>query len=262
MVKNVSVAMATCNGERFIAGQISSILQQLTLDDELIISDDASTDNTVKVVESFSDPRIVLYQVKFNSFVKNFEFALQQCRGNYIFLSDQDDIWLDNKVTTMLQHLRSSVLVVSNAMVADKAGAPLFPFYQLSSSQMNHKPVWWKIFRAPTPGCCMAFRRELLCKALPFPFNMYMHDRWIWALSCIYASPLIIDDIFLLYRRHEHNVTNINGKDPVLLRKSQVSTWEKLRIRYILARAIMIKMVNDFIGRDHLRFGGLYENTR
>jgi glycosyltransferase involved in cell wall biosynthesis len=230
--------MATCNGEAFVAEQISSILQQLTTEDELIISDDSSIDNTVNIIRSFDDPRITLYNVNFNSFVKNFEFVLSKSTGNYIFLSDQDDIWLENKVSIMLDHLQHYDLVASNALVTNKYGDVLFPFYKYASSDMNSKHVMWKIFRAPTSGCCMAFKRSLLKKIHPFPRNMYMHDRWIWALACIYASTIIIDDPLILYRRHENNATNINGKDPVLLGKSQVSIMEKIRIRYILAKAL------------------------
>ncbi|MCH5716819.1 glycosyltransferase [Niabella hibiscisoli] len=77
--------MATCNGEAFVAEQISSILQQLTWEDELIISDDDSTDDTVSVIQSFDDPRIRFYRVRFNSLVKNFEFVLSKSEGSYIF---------------------------------------------------------------------------------------------------------------------------------------------------------------------------------
>lgn len=230
--------MATCNGEAFVGEQISSILQQLAPEDELIISDDNSTDNTVSIIRSFTDNRIRFHCVQFNSFVKNFEYALSKSTGDYIFLSDQDDIWLEHKVPVMLDHLENFDLVASNALVTNKYGEVLFPFYKYSSDDMNSKHLLWKIFRAPTSGCCMAFRRSLLSQIQPFPTNMYMHDRWIWALACIYAKPVIIDDPLILYRRHENNATNIKGKDPVLLGKSQVSITEKIRIRYILAKAL------------------------
>lgn len=237
--------MATCNGENYIAEQISSILPQLMTEDELIISDDGSTDKTVRIIRSFNDPRIVLYKGHFNSLVKNFEFAISKSRGKFIFLADQDDIWLENKVSTMLQHLTQFDLVVSNALVADEKGEILFPFYKLSANDMNGKRLMWKIFRAPTSGCCMAFKRKLLINILPFPDNMYMHDRWIWALACIYARPLIIDDPLILYRRHGRNATNVNGRDPVLLGKSQANIIERIRIRYILAKALYQKIWED-----------------
>ncbi|MCH5716818.1 glycosyltransferase family protein [Niabella hibiscisoli] len=142
-----------------------------------------------------------------------------------------------------MYHLQNFDLVASNALVTNKYGDVLFPFYQYASSDMNRKNVMWKIFRAPTSGCCMAFKRSLLKKIHPFPGNMYMHDRWIWALACIYASTVIIDDPLILYRRHENNATNINGKDPVLLGKSQVTLAEKVRIRYILAKALLLKLL-------------------
>ena len=91
-----SVCMATYNGEKYIAAQIISILAQIGPDDELIISDDGSTDKTVEIIKTFRDPRIKLYQDHvFRDPIKNFQHALTKSSGRYIFLADQDDVWME-----------------------------------------------------------------------------------------------------------------------------------------------------------------------
>ncbi|MDE5758415.1 MAG: glycosyltransferase, partial [Allobaculum sp.] len=91
----ISVCIATYNGERYIETQIRSILDQLNEDDEIIISDDSSTDRTLDIIRSLNDSRIKLFAGnKFHSRTFNFENALKQATGDFIFLSDQDDIWL------------------------------------------------------------------------------------------------------------------------------------------------------------------------
>lgn len=99
----ISVCMATYNGEKYIKEQIDSILKQLGSDDELVISDDGSSDGTIDIILGYHDPRIHLYKGSFHSPAFNFENALKNATGDFIFLSDQDDIWYDNKVPEILK---------------------------------------------------------------------------------------------------------------------------------------------------------------
>ena len=93
-----SVCMASFNGERYIKEQIDSILLQIGEDDELIISDDGSTDQTVDVICSYRDDRIKFVRnVNRHGCIGNFENALRVASGDFIFLADQDDIWLSDK---------------------------------------------------------------------------------------------------------------------------------------------------------------------
>lgn len=103
--------MTTYNGEKYISVQLDSILKQLSENDEVIISDDSSTDRTVDVIKNFKDKRIKLYEDNhFHSPIFNFENALEKASGDIIFLSDQDDVWLDNKVKIMTGLDRKSVV--------------------------------------------------------------------------------------------------------------------------------------------------------
>ena len=100
----VSVAMATYNGEKYLKEQIESILCNLNENDELVISDDGSTDNTKIIIENFqkNDKRIKLFDGPKNGVKQNFNNAIEKCQGEYIFLADQDDVWLEGKVEKVL----------------------------------------------------------------------------------------------------------------------------------------------------------------
>ncbi len=116
----ISVCMATFNGEKYLKRQIDSIIQQLSSIDEIIISDDSSNDDTLKIIDDFNDFRIKKYiGNKFYSPIYNLENALSKSTGDYIFLADQDDIWESNKVEVMIDYLQRCDLVVSDASVIE-----------------------------------------------------------------------------------------------------------------------------------------------
>lgn len=108
----ISVCMATYNGEKYIKEQLKSILKQLGPCDEVVISDDGSKDNTKDVIDSIEDKRIHYYvNSGTHGFTHNFENALRHASGNFIFLSDQDDIWMDNKVSIVMEALKTADFV-------------------------------------------------------------------------------------------------------------------------------------------------------
>ena len=117
----ISVCMASYNGEKYIKQQIDSILKQLSDEDELVISDDGSTDNTLSVIQSIHDKRIkLIHNQGEHGYSRNFENALKNSKGDYIFLSDQDDVWKDNKVETILPLLKKYAFVVHDTEMTDE----------------------------------------------------------------------------------------------------------------------------------------------
>jgi hypothetical protein len=103
----ISVCIATYNGEKYIKEQILSILAQLSTKDEIIISDDGSTDHTITKILEISSPIIkIVYNQNEHGYTANFENALKNAKGNFIFLSDQDDIWEPNKVACCMEHFK------------------------------------------------------------------------------------------------------------------------------------------------------------
>jgi len=113
----ISVCMAVKNGAAYVKEQIDSILCQLGPNDELIVSDDQSTDATLDIVRSFNDPRISIFSSVRRGAINNFERALSRSSGDFIFLADQDDIWHPDKLSTMIPHFQNYDLVVCDCLL-------------------------------------------------------------------------------------------------------------------------------------------------
>ena len=232
-----SVCIASYNGEKYIKEQITSILLQLQDNDELIISDDSSTDNTLEIIESFNDPRIVVFKDQiFHSHVYNFEHALKHAKGDYFFLADQDDIWVPNKLETMLTLLEKYDLVLSDAIVIDENEHILFnSFFTFNHSQ---KGLFKNLYKNSYLGCCMGFNRQLLEIALPFPKDINMHDWWIGLIAEMYGTVYFSNEKLIKYRRHENALTPID-------RKSKNSFLKKIGFRLAMIKGLTLRVFNQ-----------------
>lgn len=201
----VSVCMAVKNGGEFLTEQIQSILPQLTGSDELVISDDHSTDNTRGLIKDFNDNRIKLLSNPKSGLLSNFENALRASSGSYIFLADQDDVWKSNKIEVMKYALQSYDLVVCDCEIVNENLLPFQKsFFQLNKSKEG---LLHNLIRNSYMGCCMAFHRKVLSKALPFPENIRVHDRWIGLISELYFKKTFIPDKLVLHRKHDNNAS-------------------------------------------------------
>lgn len=217
----ISVCMACRNGEKFISKQIQSILSQLGENDELIISDDQSTDKTVSIIKSFKDDRIKLFkhetvQIKnklgkgFYYATRNFENALNHASGDIIFLSDHDDIWMADKVTVCLKGLEDSDFVQTNFSLINEKDEITNPEFLYSN------PIGSGLLRTlwicKMQGCTMAFKRNVLDKALPFPKHLMLHDAWIGLIAKKYFKVGYINKPLLMYRRTGNNISSSGGE--------------------------------------------------
>lgn len=202
----ISVCIATYNGERFLGRQLQSILEQLGELDEVIISDDSSTDRTLEIVRSFNDPRIRIFEGQtFRNAIFNFEYALRQARHDSIFLSDQDDEWEPGKVKRMSDALQQYDMVVTDHSVVDDHGRVILPSY---FERVPSGPGLLRNLKKNTYyGCCMAFRRTVLEVALPFPQNIPMHDIWLGFVADLFFKATFIDYPYTRYRKHSDNVS-------------------------------------------------------
>ena len=222
----VSVCMATYNGEKYVVGQIDSILKQLQEDDELIITDDGSKDNTVSLIEGIKDCRIKLLHGGFHSPIKNFENAIKHAKGDVIFLSDQDDLWLPGRVEAALKLHNDPqnpiMLAFCRAQVIDENGN------EILDSRYNHlhptkRTFYRNLLRNHFMGCCMSFKKELLDYILPFPNGIMMHDSWIGLVAQYYFNcELIGEKPYMQYRRYGTNFTELH----------QQSLWHKIEQRF------------------------------
>lgn len=244
----ISVCIPTYNGEKFIKQQLDSILFQLAEKDEIIISDDSSTDRTIEIIKSYNDKRIKLIEnQKFSSPIFNLENALKHAKGDYIFLADQDDVWYPDKVKIVLKHLENNNLVVTDCKLIDKDNNTLAPsFFQLINSGQG---FFKNLIKNTYLGCCMAFDKSVLNYALPFPKKIAMHDIWIGLNAELFSSVYFCDEILISYRKHENNQTPYTGG------KSKNTTLYMVKYRMemialILKNLIIRKYV--FLKFDHL----------
>lgn len=221
MRTRISVCMATHNGADYLPEQLRSIAEQLTDDDEIVVVDDNSTDQTLEVLASASLPRVRLIQSATNvGPVRAFETAIHAARGEFIFLADQDDVWLPGRVEAMLDALREHDLVVADAIVTDADLQPV----QDSFFQVRHSgPGVWKNFKRSTyVGCCMAFRAPVARAALPIPRGVYMHDVWIGLIANALSRVTFLPQPALLYRRHARTATEVPAASKLLTTKIAV----------------------------------------
>ena len=136
----------------------------------------------------------------------NVENALNQAKGDIIFLSDQDDFWLPEKVSVVINALQDSDLIVTDCYITDKdLNIVHDSFFQQNNSQSDK---WKALIRNPYLGCCMAFNRKVLEKSLPFPSNIPMHDIWIGNIAAFNFKVSFILEKLIYYRRHGNNVSS------------------------------------------------------
>jgi glycosyltransferase involved in cell wall biosynthesis len=230
-----SVCLATYNGENFIYKQIESILKQLAPNDEVIISDDSSTDKTLYIIEGFNDSRLKIF--KNNTYynpIYNFENAINKSSGDIIVLSDQDDIWLDNKIEIIKNNLKEKTgkiyTLMLNGYIIDQnedfINGSIFDY------KNSGKGVMKNIIKNTYMGCSMAFTREVLDVILPFPKKIPMHDSWIGILSEIFGKVEFEERKTIKYRIHNNNqsLKKTNTKEKIIWRYNLINELIK---RYI-----------------------------
>lgn len=235
----ISVCIATYNGQNFIKEQIDSILIQIDSSlDEVIVIDDCSTDNTVEIIQNYNSPSIKLIKNDHNlGAIKSFEKAIKFSKGSIIILSDQDDIWHDIKVFTILDSFkknRNTFCIVSDCEIIDENKKVLYEsFFKLKNSKSG---FWNNLHKNRYLGCSMAFRSCIKELILPFPKHINMHDEWI-GLNCdLISNVLFLDKVLFSYRRHDKNVSSMewSGFFRALLKRILHLTYVSLNILKII----------------------------
>lgn len=229
----ISIAMCTYNGSKYVREQLESFVWQTRLPDELIVCDDNSRDETASIISDFAKTAPFPVHLHVNSanlgVVKNFEKAIKLCNGDLIALSDQDDVWLPEKLSLQEAIFRSSPqvgLVFTNAEVVDERLVPLG--YDLWSTEdfnlrkqrsvLEGNAFNVLLRRNFVTGATMMFKRQFLEACVPFPHvtndlikRCIIHDYWIALIISALAEIKFIDKKMVKYRQHTSQLLGASG---------------------------------------------------
>lgn len=219
-IPKVSVVLVSYNGEKYINQQIQSILKQTYQDIELLVCDDASTDNTQQIVRSLTkkDKRIILYANKKNVGTgKNVELGLQKSRGEYIAISDQDDYWINNKLKQQVEFLEKNKeisLVYHDSIICDQDLKRLYPSFRnlqkgkltnIHNVQVENDSLLALLRENHISGHTIMIRRNLLKNIIPIPRNIFP-DWWVALVAATFSKIGFIEKPLSKYRQHSNNL--------------------------------------------------------
>lgn len=217
----ISIALATYNGANYLEQQLASFVAQSRRPDELVITDDCSTDNTLEIIRRFAAEApfpVVWAKNEANlGYGANFNAALMKTTGEFVFLSDQDDVWFPEKISRMVSIAEqdpSALVLINNAMLTDKSlhETGLTALNQIRSSGFGDGYF--------VMGCCAAVRREWLNVCLPVPVGR-THDSWIVGIAGEIGRKRIVPDVLQYYRRHDRNESRW-----IVNRTRRVTRWD------------------------------------
>lgn len=212
----VSLAMSTYCGEKYIVEQLDSIKNQTYKIDEVIISDDCSTDSTAEIIEKYIfDNKLANWKLIKNTenkgWKKNFKEVIEKTTGDIVFLADQDDIWEIDKIAIMVKIMKSNkdieLLACNYQILQDGKLKKCFENNRL----IEHKKLYKRFFYVIRPGCAYAVSRKLIDELLPYWRDDLPHDQLLWMLSYIRNSLYIFHENLFKYRRHAETETGIRN---------------------------------------------------
>lgn len=253
----LSIALCTYNGERFLSEQLNSLNMQSRLPDELVVCDDGSSDRTLDILKRFSEHAHFPVYIHQNRArlgpSKNFEQAVSFCKGDVIALCDQDDVWLPGKLKYSLQYLSCSTeahAVFSDGLVVDPVlnslGYTLWDRMGFNQNEqqkvLNGDALEVLLKHFTVTGSALTIKRRLLEYALPIPEG-WMHDAWIAIIAAAMGGLGLIPDELLLYRQHGNNTIGVarhglasRWKETLQLNRAAYYAGELQRYREALNR--------------------------
>ena len=230
----ISIALACYNGENYIHDQIQSILNQTISNLELIICDDKSSDDTVKVIQNIDDNRIKLFQnEKQLGVVKNFEKAISLCNGDYIALSDQDDIWVAEKLEKQkIQYLlerqkypKGPIILYHDLIMVDKdlkiIEEPFWKLYKIRNFNLKQN-----LFQNHITGCTTFFDKKTAQYFTPFISTHILHDHIMSIITNCYGKNIEMNESLIKFRRHDTNSTETKKEKNIIKRILRNNKYE------------------------------------
>ena len=244
-IEKISVILCTYNSGSYLQSQLDSICNQTYSNLEIIISDDASSDQSIHLLKEYQkrDSRITVYQNEKNlGFVQNFSKAIALATGAYIALADQDDIWELYKLETFVNEIKNHTLIYSDAQRIDAHGNNLG--YQLVRPQRNlvsgHCSLAFLLSNCVS-GNTLMFRRELLQYILPIP-DIQFHDVWIAFVASSIGEIAYTSEPMTYYREHGKQVTNVTKGFRYV-----VSTFARKKQKWQKQTSDNVRLLNAFL---------------
>ncbi|KQR49526.1 hypothetical protein ASF87_12380 [Microbacterium sp. Leaf161] len=247
-IPSVSVCMATYNGAAYLREQLDSILAELRPDDQVVIVDDASTDDTVALLETYRDARVEVFRNAKNlGYVSSFERALSLASGDVLLLSDQDDVWVPGRRDALADAAVKFGVVASNLLLLDTGTplrSPLTGRPWLLHGSAEHRPLRTELMilagNAPYFGCAMAIRRDFLPLVTPFPdYLRESHDLWIATVANRAGMLTHLEQATVLRRVHDSNASTSRPRGLVAALRSRlllVRLWREAGRRLAATR--------------------------
>lgn len=244
--KKIDILMATYNGEKYLVEQLDSIINQTYHNWNLLIRDDNSTDKTLEIIQNYhkKDKRIkILKDNKGNlGIVRNFEELLKSSESEFIMFSDQDDIWVENKLDMYLKMIEKiknkGFMIHSDAILFDKNKSNILKDTFISKKAINRglENVFFNYF---VQGATILISKEIKNFILPFPKEVYLHDRYIHLISELFFERVFINQALIYYRQHDNNQIGAKNTLKTLLSKRYFDKQD-----YQLIKAIYDKYNN------------------
>lgn len=228
----ISIVIATYNGERFLRKQLDSIINQSYQNIEIIAVDDCSSDNTLNILNE--------YAIKYNNFtvisndhnlgyIKNFEKGFLLANGDYIAPSDQDDIWLVDKIEILLGSINNHAIVYCNSAFIDSNDDLMGDKLSDKTNFTDFDSPLMYVVGASAPSHAMLLTKQTALDAMPFPL-LFSHDNWLGFVATFHSSVKFVNQVLVHYRRHDTNVfSTIHKKKKI--KESRQQRIEKARQR-------------------------------
>ena len=211
-----SVALCTFNGEKYLRKQLDSILEQTVAVDEIVVCDDLSTDATLSILNQYKETFPNIFKIHANEknlrSVKNFEKAISLCENEIVFLCDQDDMWIPEKVEVILNQFKISPelqVIATNAFIIndDEDMLNVSTIYDIPSKTTKEMKEILFFHQNFCTGATMAMRKEFADDLMPFPpENLFHHDEWIALKASLKNQLLFLNDRLIKYRIHQNQL--------------------------------------------------------
>jgi glycosyltransferase involved in cell wall biosynthesis len=206
----VSIALCTYNGAPYLRRQLDTLVSQTYPNIEIVVNDDGSVDETLQILADYAAVNNRLHferNTENLGYIKNFENVIQRCKGHYIALADQDDIWELHKIETLIKHIADGVLIYHDSEFVNNKEESLGRMSDIINMYSGNNPLAFLFYNSVSGHSCL-FKRDLIAHLGKFPPN-YPHDWWLSFIAANHGKVIYFETALVKYRQHEATVTDM-----------------------------------------------------